>query len=78
MATSMRQIKRNRQAAEDAAGTTAQTSPASEGPIISFIQRSRVIVLTSPLWLGAIMIGLHALGGQSIHAVIDFVTGVPQ
>jgi hypothetical protein len=71
-------MKTNRQQAAIAAQGAAQIPPASDGPIFSFIRRSRVVVLTSPLWLGAIMIGLNMFGGPRIRAVIDFVSGIPR
>jgi len=59
-------------------GKAGSMPPESDGPIFSLIQRFRVVVLTSPLWLAALMIGLRMYGGQRIHAVIDFLTGIAQ
>jgi hypothetical protein len=49
-----------------------------ENPFFSFIERFRVVALTSPLWLGAIMIGLHTFGGLRVQGVVDFLTTFSQ
>jgi len=78
MATNMRQIQRDGKKAEVAAGITAVNPSQNEGPVFSLIERFRLVILTSPLWLASIELGLHAFGDQRIRAAIDFLNGLPQ
>jgi hypothetical protein len=71
-------MKSNGEELKVAAGTATSSHSGGEGAILSFIERSRIVVLTSPLWLAAIMIGLYTYGGQRVHAVIGFLSGIAQ
>jgi hypothetical protein len=71
----MLQIKRNESSSRS---PRAADRTVDENPFFSFIERFRVVALTSPLWLGAIMIGLHTFGGLRVQGVVDFLTTFSQ
>jgi hypothetical protein len=52
--------------------------PKGEGLIFSFIERNQFAVMASPICLAVIMIILNMFAGQRVHAVIDFMTSIPQ
>jgi hypothetical protein len=41
------------------------------------IYRFRMVALTSPLWLGAVMILLNNYGSESVRAAIQFLAASP-
>jgi len=76
MATSVHPFKEDSAALTPQFANHASTTPESDGPIFSFIQRNKALFLTSPLWFSAILIALHSYGGSQLRAVIDFLSGV--
>jgi hypothetical protein len=79
MATSLPRAKANTDKTAVASPSTPKSAPPeSEGSIFSLIKRRRVAVMASPICLAAIMIVLNMFAGQRVHAVIDFLTSIPQ
>jgi hypothetical protein len=48
-----------------------------EADIFDTIYRFRMVALTSPLWMAAVMILLNTYGGEQIRATIQFLTASP-
>lgn len=48
-----------------------------EDRLAGIVTRFRSLVLTSPLWLAAIMIALNYVGGPQIQNTIQFLTASP-
>jgi hypothetical protein len=71
MEACMLQIKRNESSSRS---PRAADRTVDENPFFSFIERFRVVALTSPLWLGAIM----TFGGLRVQGVVDFLTTFSQ
>jgi len=76
MATSVHSFKEDSAALTPQFANHASTTPESDGPVFSFIQRNRALFLTAPLWFSAILIALHTYGGSQLRAVIDFLSGI--
>jgi hypothetical protein len=72
----MQEMKADTVYSRATSGTATPVPPESLGPAFSFIRQHRILFLTTPLWLGAIMIALHTFGGPQLRAAIDFLNGV--
>ncbi len=48
-----------------------------EGAFFAVIERFRVVILTSPLWLAGVMLLLDKFGGPRFQTVVDSLTASP-